>query len=123
MPTPILTIGNQELVKSSGDFKMDGLWITHLEYDAPATNDASQKQTLVIDLIPFAYLDDNDKIFYEKGKKQVRLSDAQAHMDQEALGNIGNMEVLQAFLACLKAGGALADQQGTNWQTVFTSPF
>lgn len=120
MSEAIVKITNNEYIKTLGGEKFDGVWITRLDFQAPATSETKEK--LVITVCPFAYLDDGSKAFYPDDSKKVYLDDVQAHIDKEVAGQTGGIEVLQAFLACLNGAKALINQQNIGWDCTYNPP-
>lgn len=110
----MIKITAQEHIKTKGDFKLDGLWVKNFHFNNPSNN--TDKATLLIEVIPYATLDDGTKVFDLTRSKKVHLLDV-----DDYLKNSGDMTFLQAYFATEGAVAKLLSDR-TEWTASFEAP-
>jgi len=112
----MIKIGNNELVKTSGSFKLDSLHVKKYAFEFPTAG--SSKQSLTVEFVPFSYMDDGSRVYDLDTVYKVHIPDVDKYLTTNNLPS-----VIQAYFAT-EAG--LADILGNkipNLQATFVSPF
>lgn len=74
----MIRITNPEYIDGKDSFKIDGLHVKRFSLEFP-TNEQS-KQTLVIEAVPFAYLDSGKRVYNKDKVYKIVVSDCEAFM-------------------------------------------
>ena len=82
----MIKIGNEELIKSRGDFKLDSLHVRKYSFEFPTSG--SSKQSLTVEFVPFAYLDDGSRVYDLDTTYKVYISDVEAYLSSNPLYSV-----------------------------------
>jgi hypothetical protein len=112
----MIKIGNSDYIKTSGAFKLEALHVKKYDFGFPTHSQS--KQTLTIELVPFAYMDDGSRI-YDLGKVyKVFISDVDTFISTNPLPN-----VVGAYFATEQGISDILNIKHPLLQTTFVSPF
>lgn len=93
----MIRITNSEYVKTKGEFRVDGLHVKRYHFDFPTTEVA--KQNLNIEAVPFTYMDDGSRMFYNDRFYKIYISD----IDSFLVEHKGIDAILDAYFYTEKA--------------------
>jgi hypothetical protein len=113
----MIRITNQEQIKKSGNFRIDGLHIKRFHFDLQPETGAGEE--LTIECVPFATMEDGSKIHDLTRIYKVSINDLQEYL-------VDNPDVAQAVGAAYYATEAaiaqLINKRNPELQAVFEAP-
>ena len=107
----MITITSPDHIKKFGEFKLDKVWVKSLKFENVAQN--SGKKIIVVEVVPYAELEDGTALFDHDNTKKILISDAQAY-----LAGGTNPDFTQAYFG-VENGIASMIQQQLGWECQF----
>jgi hypothetical protein len=111
----MIKITNLEYVKASGDFKLEGLHVKRFDFGFPTH--ANSQQSLTIELVPFAYMDDGSRIYDIEKVYKVVIPHVESYITTHALASVG-----AAYYATEAGIADILGVEHPNLNAVFVAP-
>jgi hypothetical protein len=111
----MIKLGNSEYVKTKGDFKLDSLHVNKYAFEFP-TNGQS-KQSLTVEFVPFAYLDDGSRVYDLDTVYKIYIPDVDTYLQSNPLPN-----VIGAYFATEQGLADILNDKLPLLQATFVSP-
>lgn len=106
----MIRITDIEKLRTSGDFKLDGLLIKKHYFDKQATENG--KETLVIEAVPFKRMDDGKVLASQDRVYKIVITDVVAEMFGNRLSAGCKQAMVDAYFATEKATAMLMSELG-----------
>jgi hypothetical protein len=106
----MIRITDPDKIRTSGDFKLDGLLIKRHEFAKQASE--LGKESLTIEAVPFKRMDDGDVLASKDRVFKVVLSDVVAEMFGDRLSAECKAAMMDAYFATEKASALLMKELG-----------
>ena len=111
----MIRIKNSEYVKSAGDFKIDGLHVKRLHFDLTAQDNSAE--SLVVEMIPFATMDNGAKVFDHNKVYKIYIPNLQQYIIDG-----GDQSIVAAYFATEQAITHLLNDKHPELQAKFEAP-
>ena len=111
----MIKIGNSEYIKTKGDFSLEGLHVKKYVFEYPTLG--SSKQTLNIELVPFAVLDDGTRVYDLDKVFKIYISDVDGYIASNPMQN-----VINAYFATEAGIADILGDKFPDLQAVFVPP-